>query len=281
MNSEDWKNDQFRIEVKNRIKRVFDESIRGFEPELKSGKNVHDGWEGHWLQERFGLKADAKNAPDLDGFELKDDTGTSVTTFGDWSADEYIFFSHSRCLQSAIKAASCAKCKNSIMDRSTFLATFGASNPAKQNRYSWSGNVCPKVDRFNQYGQILNVLDDGSILAEYHFSKDSRLNKQEVIPTSIQRDGVVLAVWHGVSLKAKLENKFRHHGWFKCLQQSGGHGKYIGIQFGGPITFDQWIEQVRFGTVYFDSGMYEGNNRKYSQWRASNLFWTSLVEEVY
>jgi hypothetical protein len=279
--SVDWKNDQFRIEVKNRIKRVFDESIRGLEPELKSGKNVHDGWEGHWLQERFGLKADAKNAPDLDGFELKDDTGTSVTTFGDWSADEYIFFSHARCLQSAIKAASCEKCKSSIMDRSTFLITFGTANPAKQNRFSWSGNVCPKVGRFNQYGQILNVLDDGSILAEYHFSKDNRMNKQEIIPISIQRDGVVLAVWHGVSLKVKLENKFKHHGWFKCLQESGGHGKYIGIQFGGPITFDQWIKQVRFGTVYFDSGMYEGNNRKYSQWRASNQFWTSLVEEVY
>lgn len=281
MNSVDWRNDVFRIEVKNRIKRVFDDSIRGRQPVLKNGKNVHDGWEGHWLQEQFGLKADAKNAPDLDGFELKDDTGTSVTTFGDWSADEYIFFSHERCHLNPVKASACAKCKSSSMDRSTFLRVFGTPNPAKEDRHSWSGSVCPKVNHTNQYGQILRVYEDGTIRAEYDFSKDSRGDKQQVVPADIQKEGVVLAVWDGLSMKRKLENKFKHHGWFKCLQQTGGHGIYVGIQFGGPIRFEDWIEQVRIGTVYFDSGMYEGNKRKYSQWRASNQFWTSMVEETY
>jgi len=281
MASTDWQNDKFRIEVKTRIKKIFDDSIRGHEPVLPKGKLKHDGWEGHWLQEQFGLIADAKNAPDLDGFELKDDTGTGVTTFGDWSADEYIFFSHENCENNRIKAAECAKCKSAQLNRATFLRTFGTPNPEKNNRHSWSGSVCPKINHINKYGQVLTVDVDGTVRGEYHFSHDKRSNKTDLVPISLQNDGVSLATWHGESIKSKLENKFKEHGWFKCIQESGGHGKYVGIQFGGPIEFEDWIEQVRLGNVYFDSGMYEGNSRKYSQWRASNRFWTSLVEETY
>lgn len=31
----------------------------------------------------------------------------------------------------------------------------------------------------------------------------------------------------------------------------------------------------------FDSGMYEGNPRPYSQWRANNNLWDSLIIESY
>ena len=157
MASVDWQNDKFRIEVKNRIKQTFDESIRGREPVLPNGKREHDGWEGHWLQEQFGLVADAKNAPDLNGFELKDDTGTGVTTFGDWSADEYIFFSHAKCEKNESLATICLKCGNSKMSRTMFLRTFGSPNLAKQNRNSWSGIVFPKGNKTTQKVQTLGT----------------------------------------------------------------------------------------------------------------------------
>ncbi len=280
MTSIDWQNDKFRIEVKNKIKHTFDESIRGREPVLPIGKKEHDGWEGHWLQEQFGLTADAKNAPDLNGFELKDDTGR-VTTFGDWSADEYIFFSHSACQRNSSKATQCAKCKNALISRTEFLQIFGTPNPAKKDRHSWSGSVCPKVSGINQYGQILTVYSDGTIRAEYDYNKDQRPDKDSVVPLVLRKEAVALATWHGASLKKKLENKFKEHGWFKCIQESNGHGRYVGMVFGGPIEFEDWVEQVRLGNVYLDSGMYEGNSRKYSQWRATNHFWTSLIEETY
>ena len=35
------------------------------------------------------------------------------------------------------------------------------------------------------------------------------------------------------------------------------------------------------GIVFFDSGMYEGNPRPYSQWRANNNLWDSLIIESY
>ena len=281
MSSQAWRTNPQREAVKQQIKAAFDQNIRGREPKVSATKNQHDGWEGHWLQEQFGLTADAKNAPDLNGFELKDDSGVGVTTFGDWSADEYIFFSHTKCEKNKSQAATCPKCRNSKIDRTKFLRTFGTPNPAKQNRCSWSGTVCPKVNKTNQYGQILTVYPDGTIKAEYYFSKDTRPNKDSIVPRELQRDGVALATWHGASLKKKLENKFKEYGWFKCMQETKGHGKYVGMVFGGPIEFEDWIEQVRLGNVYFDSGMYESNSRKYSQWRASNQFWTSLIEETY
>ena len=281
MKSNDWQNDKHRIEVKNKIKSKFDNSIRGREPILPIGAKRHDGWVGHWLQKQFGLKADALNAPDLWGFELKDDTGTGVTTFGDWSADEYVFFSHDRCAQDVARAKKCEKCRNSKIERSTFLRVFGVPNIQKGNRHSWSGTVCPKVDGYNKYGQILVVYDDGSINAEYCFSADQRSNKRSIIPSALQVEDLVLAAWDSDSLKEKLENKFKDLGWFKCIRESNGRGKYVGMVFGGPINYEYWVDQVLLGNVYLDSGMYEGNDRKYSQWRATNKFWDSLVEEVY
>jgi hypothetical protein len=281
MTSQAWRSNPRRLAVKRQIKLTFDENIRGREPKVSSTKTQHDGWEGHWLQEQFGLTADAKNAPDLNGFELKDDTGTGVTTFGDWSADQYIFFSHPACQRTPSKAAVCGKCCNSQLSRTDFLHIFGTPNPAKDNRHSWSGSVCPKVGKVNQYCQILMVYPDGTIKAEYSYSKDKRPDKHSIVPLALQKEGLVLAAWNGASLKKKLENKFKEHGWFKCIQESRGHGKYTGMVFGGPIEFEDWVEQVRLGNVYLDSGMYEGNSRKYSQWRASNQFWTSLIEETY
>lgn len=47
------------------------------------------------------------------------------------------------------------------------------------------------------------------------------------------------------------------------------------------MTYENWINLVLKGIVFFDSGMYQGNKRPYSQWRAGNKFWDSLVVDSY
>ena len=47
------------------------------------------------------------------------------------------------------------------------------------------------------------------------------------------------------------------------------------------MNFDNWLDLVRKGVVFFDSGMYEGNSRNYSQWRANNSYWESLIVREY
>jgi hypothetical protein len=59
------------------------------------------------------------------------------------------------------------------------------------------------------------------------------------------------------------------------------NGVYTKIVFGGPITFDKWIDGVKKGLIFFDSGMYEGNARPYANWRADNKYWNSLIIEEY
>jgi hypothetical protein len=39
----------------------------------------------------------------------------------------------------------------------------------------------------------------------------------------------------------------------------------------------QSVKHVKNGTIIFDSGMYEGNARNYSMWRAHHGFWDKLV----
>ena len=78
---------------------------------------------------------------------------------------------------------------------------------------------------------------------------------------------------------AKLEDKFNDKGWFTCKTDESG--EYDRICFGEPVNFDDWLNLVKEGIVFFDSGMYEGNKRPYSQWRANNKFWDSLITETY
>ena len=121
----------------------------------------------------------------------------------------------------------------------------------------------------------------GNVTAIYAYESDQRDNKEDIVPKNLRHGEIVLASWKSASLASRLERKFKKHGWFKCIQEDKGHGKYIAIQFGGPIEFPDWIKLVRQGIVFLDSGMYDGNNRPYSNWRADNRVWDELVEETY
>ncbi|MBU4690327.1 LlaMI family restriction endonuclease [Mycoplasma sp. ES3157-GEN-MYC] len=127
------------------------------------------------------------------------------------------------------------------------------------------------------------------IVIKYSYSKDQRQNKHTIIPLQLQHGEIELARWFGStspssnstdkSLKDKLENKFNQKDWFTCKTDSDG--RYKEICFGGTFNFEQWIDLVTKGIVFFDSGMHQGNKRPYSQWRANNKYWDSLIIERY
>jgi hypothetical protein len=137
----------------------------------------------------------------------------------------------------------------------------------------------PKIGGYNSFGQKLEVDKDGNIYALYSYDKDQRLNKSSIVPKILQQKDLVLAVWDAELMRRRVENKFNKLGWFKCEKDKSG--AYSKIVFGNPINFETWIEGVKKGLIFFDSGMYEGNARPYANWRAENKYWDSLVTEVY
>jgi hypothetical protein len=247
--------------IKKKIIKLFTKNVFGKKPDISRSNIKHDGKDGHWLETQMGIAHNASNSPDLEGFEMKNNT-TNKTTFGDWSADYYIF-----------------KDKKYGIDRDKFLMIFGAPNPLKKNRYSWSGKPTPKIGSYNTFGQILKVDKNNNITAVYSFSKDQRKDKKKIVPKSMQKDNLVIAKWSAEMMRKRVEDKFNMLGWFKCLKSIDGF--YSNIVFGAPINFDTWIQGVRKGLIFFDSGMYQGNIRPYSQWRADNKYWNSLIIETY
>jgi len=265
---------------KEHIITTFLENVKGKHPNTSGLNSGHDGKEGHWLEKQFGIIHNANNSADIYGYELKNQT-TSKTTFGDWSANRYIF--------NDPEYLHLFNGNTVIERRDSFLLIFGKSNLKKGGRYSWSGEPCPKIMGFNKFGQILEITPEKDIVVVYDFSQDQREDKSNIVPTPLQSGRIELARWFGEKspsskakdkcLKAKLEDKFNDKGWFTCKKDSSG--AYEEICFGNPINFDTWIELVAQGIVFFDSGMYAGNNRPYSQWRSNNSFWESLIVERY
>lgn len=258
---------------------IFRKNVKGKSP-CVDGMNVrHDGRKGHWLEQQFGIHHNADNFADIYGYELKNET-TSKTTFGDWSANEYIFKNSTY--------SSIFYYKKTIENRDLFLSIFGKPNTEKNGRFSWSGEPCPKILEYNKFGQRLVISENQDIIAEYSYSKDQRPDKATIVPEILHQEHLQLARWYGNStpankkgkcLKLKVENKFNDKGWFTCKTDSLGH--YCQICFGEPMTFDKWIKLVSNGIVFFDSGMYQGNKRPYSQWRANNSYWDSLITEKF
>ncbi len=259
---------------------LFRQNVKGKTCDTSKYNDRHDGKKGHWLEEQFCIPANASNSADILGYELKNET-RSKTTFGDWSANRYIFRSGN--FYTLFDGLSQPQKQDS------FCRIFGKPNVDKGGRFSWSGSPCPHIGGYNDFGQILVVEDNLDITVRYSFSKNKRTNKNAILPADLQRDDIVLAHWFGLvspsekntdkCLKSKLEDKFNDKGWFTC--KTDDNGVYDRICFGKAISYDVWINLVREGVVFFDSGMYESNSRPYSQWRANNSFWNSLITETY
>ena len=245
----------------------FIQNVKGKKYDSTGFNNRHDGAEGHWLERQMGIAANANNEPDLLGYEMKKDT-KSKTTFGDWSPDIALW-------KKVTPYPDIPR-----IDRDTeFLKFFGKPNLKKKGRLSWSGEPVPTIKGYNSFGQILKVDQDENILACYSYSHDQRPDKSTLLPEHFKRDDLIIAKWLKDVLMQKVERKFNDKGWFKCFKDTTGTYTHIG--FGDPIKYSDWIELVKIGIVFYDSGMYAGNVRPYAQWRANNNYWDALITEKY
>ena len=252
-------------EVKQLIKKTFDSKVKNkaFDKDLKK----HCGSEGMWIESQFKEGINSNTNSDFHGFEIKKES--KKITFGDWSPDEYIF-----------NPKDVLKKYNSGIDlnRDDFLKLFGNLNVSKQ-RYSWSGSVCPsQYNVWTPSGQIILCNSRNDIFVMYSFAKDTR--KQVTIPDNIKsRENVILAYWNIESLYSKISKKFNNHGTV-IIKKNEQH-QYAKLQFCKPIDIDLFIREFKKRIIIFDSGMYAGNTRNYSQFRSSKTFWDSITDEIY
>lgn len=135
------------------IVELFRKNVKGKQPDTTGANARHAGSAGHWLERQMGVAANCKTEPDLLGFEMKNAT-KSKTTFGDWSANYYIF-----------------KDPQYQFSRSDFLKTFGKPNLEKNGRFSWSGEPIPKINQINRFGTTLTIDEHHHVVIVYHFSK--------------------------------------------------------------------------------------------------------------
>ena len=251
--------------------------VYGQKPDTSAANPKHEGREGHWLEKQMGVGHNASNAPDLLGFEMKNNT-QAKTSFGDWNASYYIFRDE-EFFPNLIGTTGRARQRLWRENKARFLRIFGREN---NGMFSWSGTPCPKrvTDGFNDFGQEMTVDNDNSIIIRYSFSEDRRPDKSELVPEQFQTDNLKIVGWDSEVIKKRVERKFNRKGWFKCLQDKDG--VYNSIVFGEPFNIEKFLEVVRKGDVIFDSGMKDvradGTDRYRSMWRASNSFWDSWVE---
>jgi len=256
---------------KQHIITLFNNNVKDKEICLE-GKNIlHCGKEGHWLEKQMGIKHNAKNEPDINGYEMK--KSSIKTTLGDFSASEYAFSKNNK--RTTINNNN--NWSDEIkMTRNEFIMFFGNPNPNKNNRYSWSGSCVPTYNNWNAAGQNLLVLENNDLAIYYSFSRDTRSRKNE-FPEFLHNDNIMIAIWKADKMKPHIENKFNKKGFFICKKTEN---KYNNICFGKPFNFEYFIECIKNKKIIFDSGMYEGNSRNYSQFRGSD-FWNELIIEEY
>jgi len=260
---------------KQKIINLFYKNVKGKKSDTSKSNQKHDGKDGHWLETQMSIKHNGDNEPDLLGYEMKNHTTSGKITFGDWQADEYIFI-HGRGKNPKRNPTN----ENYDLTRDNFFEIFGKPNEKKNNRLSWSGIPCPSYyNQMSPYGQLLTMDEDENIIITYNYSQDTRENKEKIIPPNLREEHLVIAKWYKESLKLKLERKFNQKGWFTCTKNS--NGEYDTIHFGNPMNYDSWINLFKSKIVFFDSGMYQGNKRPYSLWRATTGFWHSLITESY
>ena len=253
---------------KNKIIELFKNNIKG--KRIRNTSNSkHDGIIGHKLEDLMGIKHNSDNKPDIFGYEMKKQS--NKISFGDWSASEYIFSKNKDKINELNKA-------DINLSKPDFLKIFGTPNIKKNNRYSWSGKCVPKYNKWNECGQKLYIDENNNILALYSFKHDKRKNK--IIPSFIKDiDILTIAFWSCEKMKKHVNDKFNQKGFFICKKNK--KNEYNKICFGGPITFEYFIQNIKDNIIIFDSGMNEDTSRNRSQWRASKSFWDNLITEEY
>lgn len=240
---------------------IFKKNIFGKSCNIKP----YDCSEGQWLEQQFGIKSNSKNAPDIYGYELKKDS--KKITFGDWSATEYIYSKNKPTIDNINK--------NINITKDDFFNYFGTIT---NERLSWSGNCIPSYyNKWSDRGQIMLINKQKDILLYYSYKKDIKALQNSInIPECIRnKKYICLAIFAAEKMKKLVETKFNNKGFIICGKNKDGI--YDKLSFGRPINYDLFLRLLRNKQIIFDSGMYKGNTRNYSIWRASNTVWNSLI----
>jgi hypothetical protein len=266
LNTDTIDNDKLKIIT------LFYNNVKGKDINITTSNKNHCGKEGHWLETQMGIKHNSRNEPDINGFEMK--KSSNKTTLGDFSASEYAFSTNDK--RQIINQYNNWSDDIQKISRSDFIKFFGNPNHKKNNRYSWSGNCVPTYNNWNTNGQNLLILDNNDIIIYYSYSKDTR-DRKNTFPNFLKNDNIVIAIWKADKLKSLINNKFNKKGFFICKKIGD---KYEKICFGKPFNFEYFIQCIKNKKIIFDSGMYNGNSRNYSQFRGSN-FWDELITEEY
>jgi hypothetical protein len=254
--------------TKEEIINLFINNIKGkkFNKKIK----LHDGEEGHWLEKLIGIKSNSNNCPDIGEYEMKKES--RKISFGDWSA-EYLFSLKRELLIKINK-------KDIILTKEDFIKIFGNKTKNKENRYSWSGSCIPKYGKWNDCGQKLYIDKENNIVILYSYKKDKR---QPNINNILKEKKICIAIWSNKKMEKHVNDKFNKKGFFICKKNK--NMIYDKICFGLPLTYNLFLEKIKSGDIFFDSGMYydsdKPNNRLYSQWRANINFWNNLIIEEY
>jgi hypothetical protein len=260
------------VDNKTQIIKLFMNNVKNKEIIFDKQNSKHCGKEGHWLETQMNIKHNSKNEADIFGYEMK--KNSSKITFGDFSASEYLFSNKKININHTNKWND----KVCNITKTEFIQYFGKPNPLKNDRYSWSGKCVPVYNKYNSFGQILKILENNDICIYYSFSKDERDIKQ-TFPEYLHKDNILIVIWNKSKLEQHINNKFNNNGFFICKKDKN---KYSSICFGRPFNFEHFITNIKNNKIIFDSGMYEGNTRNYSQFRSTyNNFWNELIIEEY
>lgn len=251
----------------------FLKNVKNVKIILDNKNEMHSGKEGHWLEKQMGIQYNNRNEPDINGYEMKKDS--NKITFGDFSASEYLF---SKKKPTIIEINKWNDIKV-IITRNEYIHYFGSENPLKNNRYSWSGTCVPKYNKWNNFGQNLLFNENNDICIYYSYSKDKRDDIKINFPKYLQKDNILIALWKKEKIEQHINRKFNNKGFFICKKINDTYQK---ICFGKPFDYTVFIEGIKNNIIIFDSGMYEGNSRNYSQFRSSNSnFWNKMIIEEY
>lgn len=266
-NYEDIK-DKTDDDYKSIIQDMFDKNIKGKKIEVNNKKRC--GEEGQYLEKLMGLSNNCKNEPDLYGYEMKKYSNKMIT-LGDFSASEYAFSKTQK--RPEINKINGDEWNNLSISRVEFIHFFGTFKEDK-NRYSWSGSCVPKYNEWNDCGQILEINNENDILIYYSYEKDKRTVKEN-FPPFLKKDKVLIAIWKSDKIEKNVNKKFNINGFYTVKKDK--NGVYQDISFGKQFDFHYFIESMKNKKIIFDSGMYEGNSRNYSQFRGGGeKFWKEL-----
>jgi len=239
---------------KQQIITIFNNNVKGREMCLE-GQNInHCGKEGHWVETQMGIKHNAKNEPDINGYEMK--TGSKITTFVDKAPDNMFLDGN---LMS----------KRNKISKTEFWDKYGSEKETNEKTIGgW------KIDKYNKCGQKIGVDDANNMYVLYDYDQDMRENKEGL---QLNKTPHIIMQWNATTFKNTIENKFNKKGFFKCKKIGN---KYEKVCFGNKITFDEWITAFKNAIIYHD-GYSKLNGRGRHVFRASNKFWDELITEEY